>query len=167
MDKNFYTNLINELEKMGRPDFEIEEIGYFWNELVILKNEKMPFDNIVEEINKFQRIVIDNELTEEDEEEMFEDISRRQQKPQEFMSYLKEESYYTKEDLQAIESNIAKILDRKKSETLSELELYKFNADEYKKALDEEKEEINYVKFDYVTYLSEKIKDYEPENQEN
>lgn len=163
MDKKIYENLINELVELNRPDFEIEEVGYFWNELMILKREKMPMENIMEEINKFQRIVINNDLSAEDEEEMFEDLSRKQQKPAELLSYLKEESFYTKEDLANVETNIKLVLEAKDAETLSEFEMYKFNADEYQRELEEEKKEIGYVTFDYVSFLGERIEKYTPE----
>lgn len=161
MDKNIYEKLINELKVLNRPDFEIEEVGYFWNELVILKKEKMPMENIEEEIVKFQRIVIDNNLTSEDEEEMFEDLSKKQQKPVELMEMLKQESYYTPEELDQVNTNISFILAAKDADTLSELELYKFNAEQFKKDLEAEKEEMNYESFDYVTFLTSKIKAYE------
>lgn len=161
MDKNIYENLINELEELNRPHFEIEEVGYFWNELVILKKEKMPMENIEEEIQKFQRIVIDNALNEEDEEEMFEDLSAKQQKPEELLELLKQESYYTKEDLEQVSKNMQTILKTKNTNTLSELELYKFNANQFREDLEEEKAQINYVPFDYVTFLVAKIKAYD------
>lgn len=161
MNKIAYENLINELVNLGRPDFEIEEVGYFWNELVILKKEKMPFENISEEIDKFQRIVIDNALTAEDEEELFEDLSKKQLKRADLISYLKEESYYTDEEFELVNANIDIILKQKNSDKISEYDLFKFNAEEFKKALEEEKQAINYQKFDYREFLTSKIRDYD------
>lgn len=161
MQTKMYENLINELIELKRPDFEIEEVGYFWNELVVLKKEKMPLENIFEEIEKFQRIVIDNKLTSEDEEELYEELSKKQLKKEDLISLLKEDNFYSPEEFDLVGNNIDQIIKSKKQDTLSEMELFKYNAQEYQKALEEEKESLNYQEFDYVSYLKSKIKNYE------
>lgn len=161
METKIYENLINELIELKRPDYEIEEVGYFWNELVVLKKEKMPLENIFEEIEKFQRIVIDNKLTSEDEEELYEELSKKQLKKEDLISLLKEDNFYSPEEFDLVGNNIDQIIKYKKQDTLSEMELFKYNAQEYQKALEEEKEALNYQEFDYVSYLKLKIKNYE------
>ena len=161
MNTETYNQIIQELQELDRPDFEIEEVGYFLNEIIILKKEKMPLENINEEIDKFQRIVIDNDITKDDEEELYEDMNRKQMKKDELLTFLKKESFFSPEELDMTEDNIVRYLNETKRETVSEYDLYKFNEKEYQDSLQAEKEATNYKSFDYAAYLKEKLEKYD------